>query len=726
MKTNTLKNQYIRLFAESGFRLCPLGHKEEGEERTDFSLIGKIPPFGFTKIRLNPLPDVRKFPVNYGIVLDANHLVIDVDPRNFPEGRDVWEEFQTDFCVRLEKICTCIVRTGGGGLHLYFKKPPGLLIRNDLKEYPGIEFKSKGRQVVGPGSMHPDTAQPYTAIGILFPRDLVALDADIGAAIKKEDVKLDNGLADYDDSDGNRTLVAQSLADHPAAVEGQRGDDITFQAAALCRDGGVSPDVALELLETYNGRCDPPWSIDGLAQKVKNAYRYAQNAVGSKNPKTDFDAVEDKVEPAAPKDPTAVPEFLDDIKNNWCFSIGSKEFFKLSTMRSYDKEQFDDIHAGKTDRKKPSAFAIQHEDMPKVELPTYWPGQPRYITENGEPRINMYKAPTLIPKRGDVAPFKEFVEYLVGPDKAWMIHDFVAYLLQNPGEKVLWAILLQGKPGVGKSLLARAMVKLFGRHNVSQPTNKQVHEKYTTWLKSCQLVVVHELMAMGRLEMLNTLKDPITEPTITVREMFKPAYEITNRANFLFLTNHEDSIVIPKDDRRFGIIFSKAEKREPEYYDGIVDWMDKNMGALLHYYLHDHEFDAQFKPKAPAPMTSEKQKMINATRHPVECAILDMLEDEKPPMHGALADITAILDALKNQHRGLNYLSLAMYMKNCGFVSVGERMRLKDGRRVRLWAVRKIKMLEDLEPEKLKSLFEQQEADLESNTDDGILSKVES
>lgn len=720
----SLKNENIILFVDAGFRVCLLGHKEKGDKHTDFDLPGKIPPFGFTKLPFNPRPDLKKFPHNYGVVLDPDHLVIDVDPRNFPKGRDSWKELQLDLCINLTKLCKCVVKTGGGGWHYYFKKPRKLLVTNELDAYRGVEFKAHGRQVVGPGSIHPDTYQPYKLVSG-GPGMLVDAPEDLLDLIRKQDVKLEEGLTEYDDSDTNMILTRQVLEGHPPAIEGQHGDETTYQAAALCRDNGVSPEVALELLEEYNARCEPPWSIDDLALKVKNAYRYGQNAIGSKSAKNDFegieatdekpDAINDKADSKPSTEPTAQPDFLDEIEEHWCFSIGTKTFIDLRDLSEYDKEQFDDIHAGRTDRKKPSAFAISYNKMVKVKAPTYWPGQGYFVEEDGKLRVNLYRRPPLEAKKGNIDPYLEFINYIFGPDKAWILHDFVSYLLRNPGDKVLWAILLQGGFGIGKSLIARTLRSLFGASNVVQPTNSQVHEKYTGWMKSCQLVVVHELMAMGRLEMMNKLKDPITEPTIQVREMFRPAYEINNRANFLFLTNHEDSIVIPEKDRRIVVAFSPAEPREPEYYERYVAWMEQGTSALLHYYLHDHVYDVRFKPKAPAFMTAEKQKMINITRHPVEASIMDMVEDEAPPFHGRLVDISGVLDALKRDHKYLNYMSLAIHMKNCGFQAMTDRLRLKDGRRVRLWAkADRAKMLERESVEKLRDIFDKQEDDYEN------------
>lgn len=82
---------------------------------------------------------------NYGVRMRDTDVVIDVDPRNGGS-----EEMLSDLpmCPR--------VLTPSGGLHLYFTKPAKLDIRETIKKWLGIEFKTKGRQVVGPYSIHPD------------------------------------------------------------------------------------------------------------------------------------------------------------------------------------------------------------------------------------------------------------------------------------------------------------------------------------------------------------------------------------------------------------------------------------------------------------------------------------------------------------------------------------------------------------------------------------------
>ncbi len=96
---------------------------------------------------------------NVGVRLRAIDLVVDVDPRNFAEGDDPLRRLGDDLGVDLSVYPTVI--TGSGGKHIYMTKSPETRLVDTLEAYPGVEFKTCGRQVVAPGSIHPVTGKPY-------------------------------------------------------------------------------------------------------------------------------------------------------------------------------------------------------------------------------------------------------------------------------------------------------------------------------------------------------------------------------------------------------------------------------------------------------------------------------------------------------------------------------------------------------------------------------------
>ncbi|MGE0294807.1 MAG: bifunctional DNA primase/polymerase [Hyphomonadaceae bacterium] len=92
---------------------------------------------------------------NVGVRLRNDDLIVDVDPRNFAEGDNPLTRLQADIGVSLYSA-PCVI-TGSGGFHFYLKKPVDWPTRaHVMPDYPGIEFKTNGTQVVAPGSMHPN------------------------------------------------------------------------------------------------------------------------------------------------------------------------------------------------------------------------------------------------------------------------------------------------------------------------------------------------------------------------------------------------------------------------------------------------------------------------------------------------------------------------------------------------------------------------------------------
>ena len=155
--------------AAKAWELIPLHHyaHEDGRGRKR----GKSPKHGnWTNIEkrryssFNPKKHMQEG-CNVGVRLKADQLVLDVDPRGFPDGEDL----TTDNPFR--RLCADVgldadkyprVETGGGGLHIYMTKPADVSTRDSMNDqYPGLEFKSVGRQVVAAGSVHPDTFRLY-------------------------------------------------------------------------------------------------------------------------------------------------------------------------------------------------------------------------------------------------------------------------------------------------------------------------------------------------------------------------------------------------------------------------------------------------------------------------------------------------------------------------------------------------------------------------------------
>jgi hypothetical protein len=73
----------------------------------------------------------------------------------------------------------------------------------------------------------------------------------------------------------------QYLAAVPPAVSGHHGDVHTFRVCCrLVRGFALDDHDALEVLEAWNARCQPPWSDRELADKIRRARKYGREPVG--------------------------------------------------------------------------------------------------------------------------------------------------------------------------------------------------------------------------------------------------------------------------------------------------------------------------------------------------------------------------------------------------------------------------------------------------------------
>lgn len=96
---------------------------------------------------------------NVGVRLRPTELVIDVDPKHpDADGRTaemLVDELELELGIDLSE-CP-VVQTGSGGWHVYLRKEAEVRVRNSTELFKGaIEFKSYGRQVLAPGSRHPN------------------------------------------------------------------------------------------------------------------------------------------------------------------------------------------------------------------------------------------------------------------------------------------------------------------------------------------------------------------------------------------------------------------------------------------------------------------------------------------------------------------------------------------------------------------------------------------
>lgn len=310
--TVTPKLAAIRAYIKAGFALIPLcshtvPHEHRGKSCPPKNM-GKVPPrLDWQKTGVGAYTDVLLSEGNWGMVIPETVVVVDVDPRNFKPGDAP--------LARLSKFCgglsSYMVRTGGGGLHILFHVPAGLSFVNQLKEYPGIEFKSRGKQVVCPHSIHAISGKEYVAASGHIEK-LAELPAALLALISKPAEAADDGLDELMNGPaGTGTYVDDSATcdRYIEWLENSAPTSGSYIVACRGRDFGLSPKMTLKLmLDVWNKKRAQPRTESEFRERVNHAYKYAKGAVGADHPAADFSVV-DEIQKPLPKEEEEAPHW---------------------------------------------------------------------------------------------------------------------------------------------------------------------------------------------------------------------------------------------------------------------------------------------------------------------------------------------------------------------------------------------------------------------------------
>lgn len=287
-ESNSEKIQWVEDLAVAGFALVPLLRDSK-----------KTVTHDWVDMKPDPLLNGADIEGNYGVVLRDDILVVDVDVKKFEPGDDPFIRLKLDLGMNAsDHFDTYTVRSRQypgkpDGLHIYFKKPPGFNLKTHSERYgKGIEVKSYGTYLVGPGSIHPDTGQPYIVLRGA-PDNLASVPFFILEEFDRTSRKGVKGTGEYKDDEATRTLFINFLASREPAIQGCEGDNWTFKTAAAGRDYGLPPEATFDLMKTlWNPRCVPMWSDKGLWSKVNSAYKSSRDEIGNRHPSAAFDLVE--------------------------------------------------------------------------------------------------------------------------------------------------------------------------------------------------------------------------------------------------------------------------------------------------------------------------------------------------------------------------------------------------------------------------------------------------
>ena len=272
---------------------------------------------------------------------------------------------------------------------------------------------------------------------------------------------------------------------------------------------------------------------------------------------------------------------------------------------------------------------------------TYSPGQPVLLKYMSETHGNLWRDAREKGRPGPITPWVLHFERLIpDPFERMRLFLWMAFKVQYPSCKINYQISWGGRPGSGKDLALEPFLFALGgplttRRNVRTTDLDKLMSRFNYDLE-CELLIINEARESpsikDRRATENKLKPFCAAPPtlLQIEKKGQTPYFAVNCLSIIMMSNHQDPIAIPTEDRRWFVIWSKAPIMTEEERLALIAFYDG--GGLEHvaHYLRTLDVTS-FDPYAPPPMTEAKAAMIEYGRSDLESFIVERITAKLPP-----------------------------------------------------------------------------------------------
>ena len=201
----------------------------------------------------------------------------------------------------------------------------------------------------------------------------------------------------------------------------------------------------------------------------------------------------------------------------------------------------------------------------------------------------------------------QLMNHLCVNDASYFL-DWISRMIQNPGKKTEWAIVLYSKVGgVGKNCMTDFLVKLIGEYAGLVTNIEDITKKFNVDLCNKIFIYGDEINASAK-KVADELKKVITGKEKSMEKKGYDAQKIKDHSNYLFTTNNEHCFKIEEEDRRYLMIRCTNERKTDEFYTEFYKELD-NEYTIKQLFKFFKNRKVLYKLNK-APMTEYKQELI--------------------------------------------------------------------------------------------------------------------
>lgn len=354
------------------------------------------------------------------------------------------------------------------------------------------------------------------------------------------------------------------------------------------------------------------------------------------------------------------------------------------------QDKLEDVHRPAT---RPRDFVLNAINIPQYSSYTYLPGEGKSVEVDGVNCYNTYidRSPPRSKEKFDYVKEKieNHIRVLLSDEREQnILLDYLAFVVQNPGKKIKWTILLQGAQGCGKTLIGNLIGAALGPGTTWPVDNEQLESPFTSWAENKLFIVMEEVHVSGsnRFKIMGKLKPFLTNAVIPINRKNKPEYTVPNIANYLLLSNHRNAIALENTDRRYCILLSRIQTEEQvlsinqAHFDIMFDLIDKYPGTIREYFM-TRQLNKKFNPNSRAPFTTHKKLMRDMSKTSLQLIVEEFINDsqeflvtEKMISSKRLSDLVSCdfsVSKLKTSRR-----NISQTLVDIGYLKIEKRVRI--------------------------------------------------
>ena len=618
---------------------------------------------------------------NVGALIPPTWAVLDVDHRNFPKGRRVWSEFVTAMGLTEEELP--LVETGSKGRHYFVRIPEGYVGSVTHPDYPGVEFKKVGSQVVTAGSIHPDTQLHYK--WIVTPTAMAKAPNAPDSVL--ELFKLKSPVLNGTKGAGSwNSLTQEQIEEALSFLDPSEFRDQEAWFGLMCSVHWLSGGEARELwidwsigdpkYEDHQEIIEMRWDSLGrdsdsnqlvakgglLFKALKGVGQNPGDGKWRLDPEKDFPDLDEA-------------EIAQDTANAALIIQGVEDQVRKTqggTIAAMNERHFVLNHSGKTvigtirkdeddhgaeivvyDFSDPTSFKTYYANQTirvagekePVPISDWWLHHPKRLTyskmefrpdrtpgayqDTQSLVLNQWTGFAIQPKQGDWSLFRDLIENTIcgaEPAKIAYIWKWFAKAYQKPTGPIGTAVAINGLKGTGKTTVWEVFSAPFGSsHAMATSRMDEVFGNFNGRMMGKMALLIEEALFAASRQANAMLKDMITGTKVPINEKFLPSYSQKNFLRIMIFTNNDHIVEATEDERRFFIIKASANrKHDVAFWKALRQQMFEEDGIAAFLYDMLNVDIKGFDAFHDMPRTRELIEQISITRG----AVLDWLTEK--------------------------------------------------------------------------------------------------